>query len=354
MNIKQLNEKLNLILNINEDIMNEFEVDSRFKTALQASRDAQTKSLYDEIEEYKQSMDGSAGDDYWKRNIDELQAKLKGKRSADYIYKNLARLGLDVSRSNIELLGNCKDLTSTIIRNKLKEKLADENLKVYLIADTKDAADLWHNWGAESSESGIVAWYVYYHDNILNIDYQLDCWGRDTTISSDIKGNTLMRMINNNKLPEWDFYIAYGPDIHIVQKDRMNSKSKYDRYSKKEIKNSSKFDKSGYRLDVHKKDLMKRLNDYKNNKGFYSKQATNVQNKLNDIAAQVKQLIASADMRNEEDRKKTSNVMNYFKDCISAIDWFVSVLNSSNSDVIEDRYNDVMETFDIFDKNINN
>lgn len=261
--------------------------------------------------------------------------KFEGKKPADYIYKQLAKRRLEVDKATIEYIGSGKDLDGKTLRNKIKAKLPadkkyDENNKVFLIADTHSVPELSFYKPAEFEGSGFYAWEASYSDE----KFYLDQYMGDTTLNSNITGRTLMSYLNNKDIPEWDFYLAFGPSSYAKRRERAFQNN--DPYGREDLRTLDKwslqfYDKSGYPIDKMKDELIQRLKEYKKSKGAYTTQADELQNALNDFEVKIKDIIANSDIKDFNVRDDIKTIINRYSTCCDAVEDFLNALESTTT-----------------------
>ena len=326
---------------LNEDLIQIVErtIDPKFRDALKASADKQNTDLKNRIDRYKNAGDNGE----W---LDTAEKNLKGKKPADYIYKQLAKRRLEVDKATIEYIGSGKDLDAKTLRNKIKAKLPadkkyDENNKVFLIADTHSVPELSFYRKAEFEGSGFYAWEASYSDE----RFYLDQYMGDTTLKSDIAGRTLMAYLNNNDVPEWDFYLAFGPSSYAKRRERAFQNN--DPYARKDLRKVDKYDlqfydKSGYPIDKMKDELIQRLKEYKKSKGAYTTQADEIQNALNTLETKVKDFMSNSDIRDFDVRRSLKEIMDSFSYCCTETELFISAINdkTSTDEYVNKKYTD--------------
>ena len=324
---KILNEQLEAII--------EKTIDPKFRDALKASRDFQTSNLQTDIDYYKTRVKKDPDYKWAKDSLDNLEKLMKGKRSADYVYKQLASRGLAVDKATIEYIGNGKNLNGKILKNLVKAKLPedkgyDKNSIVFVIADTHSVQKMdTYGSSAERLQSGFFAWQAYYSEGV----FYLDDYMGNSKLNSDIKGRTLMNYLNNDKLPDWDFYLTFGPRTSGLRTERAFNKNPYDRVDLKKLDKWSLpyYDKSGYPLDKMKYELIQRLKEYKKSKGAYTAQADELQNSLNDLEAKIKEIIANSDIKDFNARHNIKIIMNKYSTCCDAVKDFLNELERTTT-----------------------
>lgn len=344
---------------INEDLISLVErtIDPKFRDALQASRDSQNAGLQREIDRNKQSaIDAAArGSDpeYWEKEAKEVTDKLLGKKSADFVYNELYHKGLAVDQATIEFIGNGKELDAKKLKKIIKEKLPadkgyDRQNHVFLIADTHKPESIRYG-SPERARSGFVVWEAGYTDGT----FYLDSWTRTKAIEPYEKGRVLMADLNKGNC-NYDFYLAFGPDVKDKQNARRDAKDGViKRYKRSDLNKWDQedferwFDKSGYDVQQFKKELMQRLQDYKKKNGAYTEQAEEVQNKLKDIETRIREFMSNIDIKDYTAAIKLKEILDGYRSFCWETDSF---LKEIEKDTATDKsvnlcYRDCIEKF---------
>ena len=348
---------------LNEDLISfvEKNIDPKFRDALKASKERQAVGLQKEVDYNKQKAANAAAKgydaEYWEKEAKQYADKLAGKKSADYVYNELYHKGLAVDQATIEYIGNGKELDAKKLKKIIKEKLPadkeyDRQNHVFLIADTHEPESLRYG-SPERARSGFVVWEAGYTDGT----FYLDSWTRTKAIEPYEKGRVLMADLNKGRC-NYDFYLAFGPDVKDKQNARRNAKDGIvKRYKKSDLNHWDQeyfdrlFDKSGYDVQQFKKELMQRLQDYKKKNGAYTEQAEEIQNKLNNVEPKIRDYMSKLNIKEYSASKKLEGVLSGYRSfCWEAEQFLKEIEDKDATDgSVNRRYKDAIEQYNKLD-----
>ena len=327
---------------LNEDLISfvEKNIDPKFRDALKASKERQAVGLQKEVDYNKQKAADAAAKgydaEYWEKEAKQYADKLAGKKSADYVYNELYHKGLAVDQATIEYIGNGKELDAKKMKKIIKEKLPadkeyDRQNHVFLIADTHEPESLRYG-SPERARSGFVVWEAGYTDGT----FYLDSWTRTKAIEPYEKGRVLMADLNKGRC-NYDFYLAFGPDVKDKQNARRNAKDgSIERRSPKdypygEESYAKAYDKSGYDLEAARNKLMQRLQDYKKNNGVYTGKVEEVQKLMEEAEKKVREYMNKIDIKDYYASKKLTEVLGGYRSLIWEGEYFIEEVNNKNA-----------------------
>lgn len=317
---KQLHEKLISIVEKN--------IDPDFRKYIQQRSDEQRKIFSDNAAKYnKYAQDADEGS-FWKKdyadNAKAFQAEADKKNMPiQNVYKELASY-IDVQNANIIKIEN-KGLTSKQLRKELAKYITNEDIQgVLLVPNAQPLRNEFIN--SIKKQSSFDAFNITYSKEEGKI-YLQPYWSVTNSRNISVDGpavNRFMTDLNKGKYTT-DLYLAYGENIRKtrVNKGRQSYlRSEEDIYGKnlrsRKYAGQGEYDKSGYVRGTE--DLMKRLAQYKQEKGSYQKDVNAIYNVFDKILDEYKQNIMQYDPRKPEGRnnweivaskKKLDNVSYY-------------------------------------------
>lgn len=358
---------------LNEDFCQLVEktVDPDFRKAVKDSSDYQRAKLKDAVQrrrntanDYRNRQNADEYDLRWaKDNDDEADALEKianaKNMNADRVYREVARF---VDVQNAEMLKiPTEGLTSKDLRKKLKS-LGKPGVFV-IIHDMKDRDWLYSNVYPQNAKRLFTNMNFFFFEEK---EGKLDIWPPYHTNDADSPAiendvvQPMMKEINDGSLAKRVpfIFVFYGDKVTDVRKAKNRQDKPYwhqDPNERIKITDPSdikpatnpkdlpsysdgRYDKSGYFVDV--RGLLNRLAKFKNERGSFDKDVTNVVDKFKRMIEKYKQLVAEHDFLSDEtplmeeygkfikthaykfkwlidavEQKDARRIENYLKDC---------------------------------------
>lgn len=309
---------------LHEDLVTMVEktIDPKFRDAIKRHAEGQRKVYTDRAANYRDRGTRASDPDWYETQAKEYDQKAKRKQPSELVYKNLARLGLDVEKSTIKYLGNAQDFDSKSLKKELKQYIdkEDTNRRCYLIYDTN--YDSYSEYGVDSHLR------VYRVDYDYNGQFELSNWNPDNSFATDKKGRTFMADLNRKDI-KGDLYVAFGISSRDIQKEREQ------RQKGRVLRNvgySGDLDKSGYDLYQAQKDLNKRLGEYKRNKGTYVQDVEQVNTKWAEIVTKIKTISGNIDLADDWEIKKLTELLKSANWAATKVQWLADSIKDSSRD----------------------
>ena len=338
MNYRKLNEELISIVEKN--------IDPSFRDFIQRRSDEQRQQFSNKAAYYRKLAQDADEGSFWKddyeKDADTFDAEAKKKNMPiQNVYKELAHY-IDVENANIIKIEN-NGLTSKQLRKELAKYITNENIEGILLIPNVQPPLIGRSLRTIKNQSSFDAFNVTYskEDNRIYLQpYWNSSGSRNITVDGPAV-NRFMADLNKGNYTT-DLYLAYGENIRKtrVNKGRQSYlRDEEEIYGKnfrsRKYAGQYEFDKSGYVKGTE--DLMKRLAQYKQQKGSYTKDIDLIYNAFDKLMDEYRQQVASYDPRKpqtrnryeiEQARKAVGNVA--YK-----IEWLADAIESGNGPEIE-------------------
>ena len=337
MNYRKLNEELISIVEKN--------IDPSFRELIQKRSDEQRQRFSDKAAEYRKyaqdAEDGSFWKDDYEKDADAFEKEANKKNMPiQNIYKELAYY-IDVENANIIKIEN-NALNSKQLRKELAKYITNEDIQgVLLVPNVQPTRGTSIN--AIKNQTSFEAFNVTYSNQDKKI-YIQPYWnpGNDRNITVDGPAiNRFMADLNKGDYTT-DLYLAYGENIRKtrVNKGRQSFlRSEEDIYGKnfrsRKYAGQYEYDKSGYVKGTE--DLMKRLAQYKQQKGSYTKDIDLIYNAFDKLMDEYRQQVVSYDPRNPQTRNRyeIEKARKAVENVAYKIEWLADAIESGNGPEIE-------------------